>query len=369
MNERMWIGLRTRRRNAFTLVELLVVIFIIGLLVAILLPAVQQAREAARRMSCSNNLKQWGLALQNYHDVFHVFPPSGIYRSGPVVRTSTPRPLPAHYTFIALLLPYIEQGNVQDIINFRLPAWNQQINVGMQTGIKVQSLKGPAMFRCPTDSGDFASIAQTHDMTVTNYCGSEGFSWWRTSVLTSAWWNTAPRNFIVPDPDADYRGVFAPENQTDMAAVKDGTSNTIIMAEVNATGYGPRTANQQTAWTCGSGLPRLPGSLNSSNAVFRSAWIFTQYAGETQQAWYSMPDGTTTSGNGNPQWFKQQPFSFTPTYITSYGPNSDWPGPSSRHPGITQYVRVDGSVDKVSNSIQYPIWVFLNGIQDGRAFD
>jgi type II secretory pathway pseudopilin PulG len=348
-------------------VELLVVIAIIGILVAILLPAVQAARAAAQRMSCSNNLKQWSLALQNYHDAHNTFPPSGIYRSGVVVRTTTPPPLPSHHTWITLLLPFIEQQNLQGMIDYNWPAWNQQINVGAATGIRVQTLKGPPLFYCPSDN-EGRDNRWSHNVTTTNYVGSEGYSWWRSSVLTSAFWNTPPRNFIVPPPDADYRGVFAPENSTKMNEIKDGQSNTIILSEANATGFGPRTVNQQSAWTSGTGLPRLKGSPGLSTAVFRSAWVFTQYAGETQLAWYCMPDSTPTNGLGNPQWFLEQPYSFTPTYVTAYGPNSDWPGPSSFHSNVILTARADGSVSRVSVTINYPTWVFLNGVQDGKAF-
>jgi hypothetical protein len=168
----------------------------------------------------------------------------------------------------------------------------------------------------------------------------------------------------VPPPDADYRGVFAPENATTINEVKDGTSNTVFLSEANATGFGPRVANQQTAWTSGTGLPRLQGD----NAVFRSAWVFTQYAGEIQQPWYSFPDGTVTNANGLAKWFLQMPFSFTPTFITSYGPNSDWPGASSFHGKTVHVANVDGSVERISDTISYPVWVFRNGLQDSKAF-
>src|SRR5438093_12254790 len=87
------------KRCGFTLVELLVVIAIIGVLVALLLPAVQAAREAARRMSCSNQLKQLGLALQNYHDTYNAFPPAR--HAGGV-----------NICWLVRILPYIEQGSV-----------------------------------------------------------------------------------------------------------------------------------------------------------------------------------------------------------------------------------------------------------------
>ena len=101
-------------RHAFTLVELLVVIAIIGILVALLLPAVQAAREAARRGSCKNNLRQLGLAMQNYHSALGVLPPGVLGTGGAASPTNL------LHTWEAIILPYVEQTNVHQAYDFRL---------------------------------------------------------------------------------------------------------------------------------------------------------------------------------------------------------------------------------------------------------
>jgi len=112
----------SRKVRGFTLIELLVVIAIIAILVALLLPAVQQAREAARRTQCKNNLKQIGLALHNYEGTYGMFPPSRINLSGPVFQV----------TWNTMLLPYIEQGNMYSQYNFNTN-WFNPVNDAITT--------------------------------------------------------------------------------------------------------------------------------------------------------------------------------------------------------------------------------------------
>src|SRR5258708_31972905 len=106
------------RRTGFTLIELLVVIAIIAVLVSLLLPAVQQAREAARRSQCKNNLKQIGLALHNYHDSFSVFPP-GYIAGSPFVDGETDTS--PGWSWASMILPQLDQGPLSASINFSLP--------------------------------------------------------------------------------------------------------------------------------------------------------------------------------------------------------------------------------------------------------
>ena len=126
-----------RIRRGFTLIELLVVIAIIGLLVALLLPAVQQAREAARRTQCRNNLKQLGLALHNYHDAHSTFPPGVVDDDDNLID--------AQHSGLALLLPQLDQGPLYRAYDFHR-SWRDPVNLVVgRTVVDV--------FRCPTADG------------------------------------------------------------------------------------------------------------------------------------------------------------------------------------------------------------------------
>src|SRR5258708_2555504 len=134
----MTVTLKKGSRRGFTLIELLVVIAVIGVLVGLLLPAVQQAREAARRMSCRNNLKQIGLALHNYHGSHNVFPPGYVSNFDASGTDTGPG-----WGWAAMILPQMEQRPLFDAVNFNTPIEapsNQTNRLGVVGG-----------FLCPSD--------------------------------------------------------------------------------------------------------------------------------------------------------------------------------------------------------------------------
>ena len=159
----MRVSLHGSPKRAFTLVELLVVITIIGILVALLLPAVQSAREAARQMQCTNNLKQIGLAFHNYHKTHNVFPPSYVSQPGGGGLNGTPDSVTLDagpgWAWGALLLPYLEHGELHDKLDFGRPCWderNRQVQEELVSGHPVQTpLVGRQLkvFLCPSANG------------------------------------------------------------------------------------------------------------------------------------------------------------------------------------------------------------------------
>ncbi len=198
----------SKKRSAFTLVELLVVIAIIGLLIGLLLPAVNAARESARRTSCTNNLKQIGLALINCHDETGSFPPgysaAGAYVDG--ATDTTPG-----WSWAAYILPYIEERGAYKAINFRLPVESSQNAAAIQTFVKT--------FICPSDLAPQAAFAVT-----------DGFS---KTIATAA-----PSSYSAScgsDPsdtfDATGTGIFYRNSKTRMADITDGASHTVMVGE------------------------------------------------------------------------------------------------------------------------------------------
>jgi type II secretory pathway pseudopilin PulG len=300
------------------LIELLVVIAIIGVLVALLLPAVQQAREAARRSQCRNSLKQIGLALHNYHDAFQTFPQAAFWKD---YRTGVTNPQ-RNFTWITMLLPYIDQAPLYNSINFSAPLWGQLD----ATGAQIASKKVPVLL-CASDPG-FQGGANPHGLAWTNYAGAEGYDWW----------------FRGNHP---LSGIFNLNVAVKIADITDGTSQTIAVGECSTQAFQPASAAVPGHLHMGGGIPRDGGQ---GNAVFRSALLATDTNNDVTGAYGILhPDGTPGGF-----WWRGGPYAMQPTYLHCFGMNNNWPGASSRHVGGGHYLMADGAVKFLSDTINYP---------------
>ena len=314
-----------KTRNGFTLIELLVVIAIIGVLIALLLPAVQKVREAANRMKCGNNLKQLGLALHHYHDVNEVFPPGQILKSGPAGPTPLDR-----WSAQTRLLSYLEQGNIAKLLDLKLTLYANltppRVRPEHVTGIS-QRLN---VFLCPSDKG-FALMPVSPPSLdpkfgPTNYVGCSG-----TGATT--------------ETRLDFDGVLFVDSHVRMADVSDGTSNTALMSE---TTFGPGgLPPQQTT-------PPDP-SMRPLVLAMVPPPVLSETACANPHMWRS--DRSSRWADGEPA---------STLYDHHYPPNAmewdcialvlSWKAARSNHSGGVNLLLADGSVRFVSNQVHPAAW-------------
>ncbi|TWT34761.1 DUF1559 domain-containing protein [Blastopirellula retiformator] len=315
------------RRGGFTLVELLVVIAIIGVLIGLLLPAVQQAREAARRMQCSNNLKQLALAAHNYESTFKAFPyPAEDSNYG--------------YSAQAKILPFIEQGNFQDRIDFSQPlmegvSYLKTLNpiYNDLVGTKIEVLL------CPSDPGDPLYVDDDITWAGGNYMMNAG------PGVDTQYCSTA-----------DTGGLFWRGSVIRFRDITDGTSNTILMAETLLGNRIDSTdlvdAQTQMRSTSGGGSPC---SVSAADLDARSV-----------SSYYGRRAG---------QWLRNLTYH---SFINGYfPPNSASPdilfhgdgvmGARSQHPGGAMVSLADGSVRFVGETVDLSTWRNLFARNDGQV--
>ena len=314
-----------RIRIGFTLVELLVVIAIIGILVALLLPAVQAAREAARRMQCGNNLKQIGLAMHNYHDVYKALPALG-YVNNPGIGAGASWP----YSCFMSLLPYYEQGPRSDAIWAQarpngpgLPTpWSTANNAWENTNWKGDL----SVHICPSD---IKPINRNESPALLTYkvCVGDDYH----------------QNHFQPSQNRDNRGIFQINRWLNLSGIIDGTANTIMTGEAVMGGApddvkGGVALNMQT-WDPAGCLARInPANLKKITAPVRA-------------------DFRPTGGRA---WDGRPYYVGFATMIGPNGPSCHWGGVdgnehmgtlSSYHPGGGQIGMADGSVTFIAETV------------------
>ena len=316
-------------RAAFTLVELLVVIAIIGVLVALLLPAIQAAREAARRSSCGNNMKQLGLALQNYHDARKTFPYASVTATAlanlgtaPTAGLNGRGP-----TWVVAILPFIEGGNVITLYN-KNAFW-----MDMAANASFHGASLPFML-CPSDA--FRDVQYTGS-NLGNANGGANTNWGRGcyGANASVYYESNPligNALNWTNPNA--KGVMAPNQSLAISKITDGTSKVIAIAEMRSD---PDPSCPRGVW----GLETASSALYSHGA--------TGSRGNTQPSPYNstdigpnnpgcpLPPGTSVAGqtgdrvfNCGSNWSGPQLFAMGMGCISD-GENAS-SGPKSQHP-------------------------------------
>lgn len=360
--------MRNRRSRAFTLVELLVVIAIIGILVALLLPAVQAAREAARRMQCGNNLHQLGLAMHNYHDTYKVFPPAGVINDHSKFFAGAwgcpqagqggqpgglGRNLNWKSSWILHLLPFFEQQTLFNQWDFGDDIYSRTRN--SQNVVLARTVI--ATLKCPSDGFHLPPFAPNEfnrpqvQMAKGNYIANYGVD----DAFSCPDWQR------ISGPNA-HRGLLYPPVQfsAGLQAVTDGTSNVMMLSETV-------TSPQRTD---GRGVWAHPGNLGFSTGQDSpfNATILPRIPGPNADA-------------RNRFWWDRPTFCAIPAGSASTGPNADKQlncrdggnsidirmTPRSRHPGGVMAALTDASTRFISETVDKRVWIELYTIGSGQT--
>ncbi len=376
--------IRSSRKRAFTLVELLVVIAIIGILVALLLPAVQFAREAARRMQCGNNLKQIGVALHTYHDTHKILPPallgSGRWNvANPELPATNPPHRVSNTTGWVMLMPFLEQEPLWQRYTFDAPSsvsnpYSKPFINGINTSdyVDINGKNNQLVYTarieimtCPSDVipaarfnnavNNPADFYESNQVARSNYLFATGEytdynSRWNS--ITAGTTNQMVNGTLTAVADV-HKGLFGNDGAGTLGFCTDGTSNTIMVGESKQSPRGHHSGN--------------PGANMNFTTAFGPYWgagVHTCCHGRT-------PAGMDLNAN----LIKGKAYT---TGVIYGAPNFDMTGNNGRgqyawqfgawHPGQSQYVLADGAVKSISDTVDYHgVFVWLNRPADNRG--
>lgn len=337
---------RSFNRTAFTLVELLVVIAIIGILIGMLLPAVQQVREAARRTTCMNNIRQAALACLNYESSFQQFPPglnSWVNRNARGLPV-TPRPSNPtrgwRYGWGMYILPYMEQNNIYDEFRDGTNRWNLPWKLVKGSDGKYLGTKVIPAFICPSDAkgdGDYNSI-RTHKTIVAEGAGNYSKSCYVACI------GSCDRNQAGRVSDKIHWGIFARNSRTQFGHISDGSSNVILLGE----------RSSRTRFESGEGSPdRVSYGALWQGAISKGDTHHTPNNREISEHNATMGEGSRNDSAVNARRYgvngTRQPRGIA----------------SSFHPGGAAVAAADGSAHFLQENINYALLNDLKAMADG----
>ncbi len=332
-----------RTRRGFTLIELLVVIAIIAVLIGLLLPAVQAAREAARRMQCSNNMKQIGLAMHQYHTTYDAFPPCG---SVDINGNSTGGGrVPQTASIHLRLTNYLEQRAVYDAYNFLIGDVLNGAAVPANTTVMSTPIPG---YLCPSDSnpGSTQNLAGGYSAPVTtvNYAVNGGVNRWNTAgrKTGTAWWLGGNPFF---------------GSVVRMATITDGTSNTAGFGEWVKGTSGNNTPGPNLVYTITS--YSNGGPINDQAACRAASTPLWDFKGE----YWTLQD----TGRGGPYYHVMTPNQPSCAVSAAFGNVDSFIAASSMHPGGVNVLLLDGSIRFVKSGVAMATWNALGTRAGGEV--
>jgi prepilin-type N-terminal cleavage/methylation domain-containing protein/prepilin-type processing-associated H-X9-DG protein len=367
------------RRGGFTLIELLVVIAIIGVLIALLLPAVQAAREAARRAQCTNNMKQLGLAMANYHDSNNCYPSSKIFQAGVLPCTDTNYGNGCQNTpWFTLMLPFFEQQPLYNALNFAVGMEgpmtpNGPIAYFINATVPTTKI---GLFQCPSDNQQTLNLqavlgpvlgSGVPALTITK--GNYVVNWGNTDYGQGVHDSYFSPGLHLASPFGLNASGTGPSLVT-AASVTDGLSNTMFMSEVL---QGAPDDIRGTLWVDNPGAGSYMTRFTPNGYVDYVPLIPPWSTSGAAQVGDNM-DNLPTFGSSAPGTSPAQPGSLCDSQpgqgLACYSQGKDggcFSGARSRHPGGVNTLFGDGSVHFIKNAINPMSWIQLGSMSAGEV--